>query len=329
MKQLRARVPGIKAITPFVEQEAVLRSSNGIAGVVVEGVPIGDSLTFAFKKLVAGRIPNDAVTDSVPEIIISKGAAKELQTEVGKVVTVFRFIEGMQTREDLLRFLQRFRVVGIFETGMAEYDNALAYTTLASAQHFRMTTPTQVSGYRLLFTDLSKIKETMIDIKQVLHYPYFAQSVYDMYPAIFGWIELQKKPIPIILGLIIIVAAFNVISTLLILVMEKTRQIGILKSLGAGNSSVLSIFVTEGAYIALMGTVFGNVLAFVVSWLQFHFHFFKLRADIYFMPSVPISIEWQHYVLVSLIALAITITSALIPARIATRITPVKALKFG
>jgi len=329
IRKLQAKVPQIKAITPCVEQEAVLRSSSGIVGSVVQGVPIGDSMTFAFKKLISGRIPNDAFTDSIPEIVISKGAAKELHTEVGKVLTVFRFIEGMQTREDMLRFLQRFRVVGIFETGMSEYDNALAYTTLASAQHFRMISPTQVSGFRLLFHDLSNIKGTMLDLKRELHYPYFAQSVYEMYPTIFGWIELQKKPIPIILGLIIIVAAFNVISTLLILVMEKTRQVGILKSLGAANVSILSIFVTEGAYIALIGTLVGNIIALVLSWLQYHYHFFKLRADIYFMPSVPISIEWQHYMLVSLIALVITITSAFIPARIATKIMPVKALKFG
>ncbi|HYM19465.1 MAG TPA: ABC transporter permease [Candidatus Kapabacteria bacterium] len=326
---LKKHVPHIQAITPFVEQEAILRSSSGVAGTIVSGVPVGDSLTLAFKRLIKGHIPLNDNIDTLPEIVLSKGVAEELHTDTGKVLTVFRFIEGMQSRDDLLKYLMRFRVVGIFETGMSEYDNTLSYTTLSSAQAFRMTSSTQVSGFRLLFDDLSQIKPILSELKKHLHYPYYVQSVYEIYPTIFGWIELQKKPIPIILGLIIIVAAFNVISTLLILVMEKTKQIGVLKSLGASNPSILSIFVFEGGYIAICGIIGGNILAFVLSWLQLHYHFFKLRAEIYFMPSVPISIEWQHYLIVSAIALAITVTSAFIPARIATKIKPVKALKFG
>jgi lipoprotein-releasing system permease protein len=296
---------------------------------VIQGVLPSDTMTLAFKKIIEGRAPTNDPKDSIPEIIVSKGSAKELQTAIGKNITVFRFIEGIQSREELLKNIARFRVVGIFETGMAEYDNNLAYTTLTAAQDLRKMTPLQVSGYRFLVDDLSRVKEICNELKLYLHYPYFVQSVYDIYPTIFGWIELQKKPIPLILGLIIIVAAFNVISTLLILVIEKTRQVGVLKSLGAADGSILSIFVSEGAYIAFLGIIFGNALAFIICWSQLHYHFFKLRSEIYFMSAVPISIEWQHYVIVSLIALAITITSALIPARIATKITPVKALKFG
>ncbi|HET9136508.1 MAG TPA: FtsX-like permease family protein [Candidatus Kapabacteria bacterium] len=319
----------ITAISPFVEQEAVLRSTNGIAGVVIQGVLPTDTMTLAFKKIIEGRAPTNDPKDSIPEIIVSKGSAKELQTAIGRNITVFRFIEGIQSREELLKNIARFKVVGVFETGMAEYDNNLAYTTLTAAQDLRKMAPLEVSGYRFLVDDLNKVKEICNELKLYLHYPYFVQSVYDIYPTIFGWIELQKKPIPIILGLIIIVAAFNVISTLLILVIEKTRQVGVLKSLGAADGSILSIFVSEGAYIAVLGIIFGNALAFILCWLQLHYHFFKLRSEIYFMSAVPISIEWQHYVIVSLIALAITITSALIPARIATKITPVNALKFG
>ncbi len=329
IKYLKTKAPHISVLVPYVEQDAVLRSSSGVAGIMLQGVPIGDTITLAFKKLVAGHNPTQEATDSLPEIIISKGVAKDLHTEVGKTLSVFRFFEGMQTRDDLLKNLMRFRVVGIFETGMTEYDNALAYTTLATAQRFRNFSPTQVSGFRMLVDNVDNIKPITEDIRKHLRYPYSISSVYEIYPTIFGWIELQKKPIPIILGLIIIVAAFNVISTLLILVMEKSRQVGILKSLGANDSSVVAIFLSEGAYIAIIGTIFGNILAFGLSWLQYHYHFFKLRADIYFMPSVPITIEWQYYALVTAIALVITISAALIPARIATKITPVKALKFG
>jgi lipoprotein-releasing system permease protein len=235
----------------------------------------------------------------------------------------------MQTREDILSHLQKFRVSGIFQTGMTEYDNGLAYTTLAAGQQFAGFSPTQVSGFRVLGNDLEHARELSQTIAKILHYPYFAQSVYDLYPTIFGWIELQKKPIPIILGLIIIVAAFNVISTLLIMVIEKTKAIGVLKSLGAPDSGIAKIFLTEGMVITISGVLIGNVIGFALSWLQLTFHLFKLRSDIYFMSSVPISIEWQHYIIVSIIAIVISVSATLIPARIASRMRPLAALKFG
>jgi len=329
MKYLYRKIPSIRALSPYVEQEAVLRTPQGIAGIVIQGVQPNDSMTLAIKRVIKGSALQSNSTDSLPGILISKGVAKDLRIDVGKAVTALRFHEGMQSREDILAHLKKFRVVGIFETGMTEYDNGLAYTTLAAAQNFSGFSATQVSGFRVLGSDLDQARNLSKDISKVLHYPYFSQSVYDIYPTIFGWIELQKKPIPIILGLIIIVAAFNVISTLLIMVIEKTRTIGILKSLGAQDGGIARIFLAEGMVITISGVVIGNIIGLALSWLQLHFHLFKLRADIYFMSSVPILISWEHYAIVSIIAVVISLCATLIPARIASRVVPLKALKFG
>lgn len=287
-----------------------------------------DSLTLALKRIVRGSTLGKSA-DSLPEILLSSGIAKDLGTDAGKTITALRFHEGMQTREDILSHLQKFRVAGIFQTGMTEYDNGLAYTTLDAAQKFSGFSSTQVSGFRVLGSDLEHARELSQKIAKTIRYPYFSQSVYDIYPTIFGWIELQKKPIPIILGLIIIVAAFNIISTLLIMVIEKTHTIGVLKSLGASNGGIARIFLGEGLSITIAGVVIGNVIGFLLSWLQLTYHFFKLRTDIYFMPSVPISIEWQHYIIVSAIAFVISLFATLIPARIASHVLPLTALKFG
>ncbi|MFI5263222.1 MAG: FtsX-like permease family protein [Candidatus Kapaibacterium sp.] len=329
MKYLYRKVPSIHTLSPYVEQEAVLRTPQGIAGIVIQGVLPNDSLTMAIKRVIKGSTLLSNSTDSLPGLLISKGVAKDLRTDVGKAVTALRFHEGMQSREDILSHLKKFRIVGIFETGMTEYDNGLAYTTLDAAQHFSGFSATQVSGFRVLGADLDQARNLSKDISKIIHYPYFSQSVYDIYPTIFGWIELQKKPIPIILGLIIIVAAFNVISTLLIMVVEKTRTIGILKSLGAQDGGIARIFLAEGMVITISGVMIGNIIGFILSWLQLHFHLFKLRADIYFMSSVPILISWEHYVIVSVIAIVISLCATLIPARIASRVVPLKALKFG
>lgn len=328
-KYLLQRVPEITHLTPFVQREAILRSSSGVAGIVLKGLPVDDTFSIARKKIIKGHDIKFATGDTLDPIIISKGLANDLKTDVGKSLAAIRFNEALRTREDILSNIRKFRVVGIFETGMADYDNSHAYTTLNAAQAFNGFSPTQVSGYDVLTSDLANARKVSEKINRTLRYPYFSQSVFDLYQTIFAWIELQKKPIPIILGLIIIVATFNVVSTLLLIVIEKTHSIGILKSLGARNRGVGRIFTLEGMAIAISGTLLGDLFALVVSWLEAHYHFFKLRADIYFMSSVPISIEWQHYVIISVIAFVLALSATLIPASIASRMRPLEALNFG
>lgn len=270
-----------------------------------------------------------APADSLPPIILSKGVANELLTDVGKSITVFRFHDQMKTREDLLANLQKFRVIGIFETGMSEYDNTIAYTTLDAGQAFIGMTNNQASGLMVLAKDISQSRLVTERINQTLRYPHYALSVYDLYNTIFAWIELQKKPIPIVLGLIILVAAFNIISTLLIIVVEKTHSVGVLRTLGAPGRAIAQIFITEGLAISILGVVIGNIFALVVTFLQSNYDIMKLKSDVYFMSSVPIDIHWQHYLIVSGIAILISFFSTFIPARVASRILPLKALKFG
>ena len=326
---LKRKVPEITQLTPYVEHDAILRSPRGVAGVVLRGVPPEDTTVLAMQRIQSGESLASHAMDSIEPIVISKGLAQQLRTSVGKNIAAIRFNERLRTREDILANLRMFRVVGTYETGMSQYDNMLAYTTLRAAQSFNGFTPTQVSGYDVRTPTLASSIPVAAKLNHVLFYPYIARSVYDVYPTIFAWIDLQKKPIPIILGLIILVAAFNIVSTLLLIVIEKTRSIGVLKSLGATTGEIARIFITQGMTIAIFGTMMGDALAFVLSALEAHFHFFKLRADIYFMSSVPVSIEWQHYAIVSAIALLLALSATLIPARIAARMQPLHALRFA
>jgi lipoprotein-releasing system permease protein len=328
-KALLRRVPSIKRLTPYVEQEVILRSQRGVVGLVLKGMPLSDTSLIARKRIVAGHDFSVKATDSIPELLLSKQTADALHTGVGKSIAAIRFNENLRTREDIASNFTKFRVVGLYQTGMGEYDNSLAYTTLDAAQRFSSYSPTQVNGYEVMTASLDSAKPVTARLNKLIHYPYFAQSVYDIHRPIFAWIELQKQPIPIILGLIIIVATFNVISTLLLIVIEKTHSIGVLKALGARDGGIARIFLTEGTAIAILGVLIGDAFGFTICALEAHFHFFKLRSEIYFMSSVPISIEWQHYVIVSTIAFVLALSATLIPARIASRMRPLSALKFG
>ncbi len=323
------RVPEITKLTPYVEQQAILRSPHGVSGLTIKGLPLSDTSLIARKRIIEGHDLTYALSgDSLDPILISKATAEELHTGIGKAIAAIRFNEKLRSREDILSNFKRFRVVGIFETGMAEYDATLAYTTLEAAQRFSFYSPTQVNGYEVMTRSIDLADTVTRKINRVIHYPYFAQSVFNVHQAIFAWIELQKKPIPIILGLIIIVATFNVISTLLLIVVEKTHSIGVLRSLGASSQGIRNIFLTEGITIGVMGVIFGDLFAYAVCALEAHYHFFKLKSDIYFMSSVPISIELQHYVLVSVIAFVLALSATFIPAQIAARMRPLNALRF-
>jgi len=326
---LRNKVHGIVQLSPFVEHEAILRSSRGVVGVELRGVLPSDTSVLAMKRMATGHALAGLPADSIDPIIISTGLAHQLSTGVGKNIAAIRFNERLRTREDILANLHRFRIVGTYATGMSQYDDMLAYTTLHAAQAFNGFSATQVSGYDIRTPTLESSQRVADSLNHVLFYPYIARSVFEVYPTIFAWIDLQKKPTPIILGLIILVAAFNMVSTLLLIVIEKTRSIGILKSLGASTPGISNIFITQGMTIALVGTLLGDLLGLILCSAESYFHFFKLRAEIYFMSSVPVSIEWQHYVLVSVISLALALSATLIPARIAAKMLPLEALRFA
>jgi lipoprotein-releasing system permease protein len=327
-KHLRSRVPEITQVMPFIQREAVLRSPTTVAGVLLKGI-VSEDTSIVNKNTVISGTHVLVSADSLAPLVLSEGLAKELNTQVGKTLTAIRFFENIKSREQLLDNITRFRVVGIFRTGMSEYDNLHAFTTLDAAQNFVGFTPKQASGFNIMTHSLAGVPQLTRDVGQVLRYPYYIESVYDIGQTIFAWIQLQKEPIPIILGLIIIVATFNIISTLLLIVIEKTHSIGVLKALGATNGGIAQIFIAEGLTIGFIGTIVGNLIALILSWLEQHYHFFKLKSDIYFMSSVPVSIEWEHYAIVSGIALVLALTATLIPARIAARMGPLQALRFG
>jgi lipoprotein-releasing system permease protein len=186
-----------------------------------------------------------------------------------------------------------------------------------------------VSGFDILMHDLDSLDNTAHTLPERLGYPYYARTTYQMNRNLFTWIELQKKPIPIIIGLIIIVATVNIIGTLLMMVMEKGKEIGILRTLGTNRKKLMSIFLAQGMFIGLVGVVLGNVIAFLVCWLEMKYRVISLPSGIYFMTHVPIDLNAVNFILVSVLALLMCFLSSLIPSRIAARRDPIRMIKFG
>jgi lipoprotein-releasing system permease protein len=222
----------------------------------------------------------------------------------------------------------QFQVVGIYESGMAEYDDVYAFTHLRDAQILFQIVDA-VSGYDVMLTRVDSAASVADQAQDLLGYPHYGRTVFETYRNLFSWIELQKEPIPIILGLIIIVATVNIIGTLLMMVLDKTREIGVLAAMGATRGGIARVFLRQGLTIAFLGTGAGNLLAFALCFIQLQFRVLSLPSDIYFMTSVPILLRWEDFALVTALTIGLCLLSALIPARLAARLSPVQAIRFS
>ncbi len=318
-------VSNVKAVSPFAGREAMIRSSYGIEGVYLKGILPEYDFSIVKRSIVEGKYDFDE-SDGFPKIIIGKKLANKLGVELGDKVVI------LAIDPDNLYFsapkIEQFKISGIYETGMAEYDDIFVYVLLQHAQYL-LDLGNRVSGFDVMVENVDFIDETAILIQDKLGYPYYTRTMYQMYRNLFAWLELQKKPVPIVLGLIIIVAVFNIVGTLLMMVLEKTKEIGILKSMGANSKSIMKIFIFQGIFIGIVGTALGNLLAYILCRIQLDYKPLSLPEDIYFMNSVPILLEANNFIIVSIATLILTFIATLIPSAIASRVQPVEAIRFA
>jgi len=312
-------------IVPFASKLAIISANKRQDGINIIGIPADSKIERLQQNIINGEF-NIANADS-NSIVIGKVLANKLMLKVGDRVTLFALKDDQIPSPQNPPNIERFIITGIFESGMAEYDDLYAYTNLISAQNL-FSIEQSINGYDIQLTSIEKIDSLTNLLRKNLTYPLFARSLFESHRNIFTWIELQQKPIPIILGLIIIVAVFNIIGTLLILVLEKTNAIGILKSLGANRKQVLRIFLIQGIFIGLIGIISGNLLAIILMQIQIHFDVITVPASVYFITKVPFDLSPSIFILVSLIALILSLGASIIPSFIAAKVNPIKSLRF-
>jgi lipoprotein-releasing system permease protein len=325
MALIQDSVPAVKAVAPFASREALIRSKETVDGILLKGIDPEKDVSSTSRYIVEGGYDVDREAGSLPKLIIGRKLAAKLALGLGDKTTIFSTTRVMDQGQ--MRAMQ-FVVNGIYESGMAEYDDLYAFTALRDAQSL-FQLGDAVTGYDLMVNNVDSAEVVAARVQNVLGYPHYARTVFQTYRNIFSWIELQKKPVPIILGLIIVVATVNIIGTLLMMVLGKTKEIGILMSLGASRWGVTKIFLREGLTIAMVGTLLGNVLALGICYAQMELKFFSLPSDIYFMSSVPILLRWEYFVIVSFISVALCVLSSVFPARLASRLSPVNAIRFA
>jgi lipoprotein-releasing system permease protein len=319
--------PQAENVNPFVSQLAIISSKTIKDGISIKGIRPEDSWKGLQEDIIQGKL--ELIDDAdLPTMLIGKKLADKLMVKIGDKVTIFALNKNKIPSVENLPNIQKFVITGIFESGMAAYDDLIAYVNINAAQRL-FNLNDKVSGYDIRVNDITKIDSLTNYLINHLNYPYAVRSIYQIHRNIFTWIALQKKPIPIVLGLIIIVAVFNIVGTLLMIVLEKTNAVGILKSLGANRKQIISIFIYQGCYLAIAGILIGNIIAFILTELQLRYKIISIPSSVYFMSSIPIFISAQNFLIVSTITFILCIIASLMPSYIASKIQPVSTLRFN
>ncbi|MBU4069043.1 MAG: FtsX-like permease family protein, partial [Proteobacteria bacterium] len=324
---------GVEAATPFINSQIILRSSLSLSGAVLRGID-PDSADKVIKNLDKVSLKNLKETDqrkstsiAMPSIILGKELAKNLGVMQGDPVYLLSPM-GMISPIGHIPTMKRFKVAGLFESGMYEYDRTLSYINIKDAQKI-LRMGDSVNGIEVRVNDIYNARNIADRIVKKLGFQYWARDWMQMNQNLFSALKLEKTVMFIILALIVLVAAFNIASTLIMMVMEKTKDIAILKAMGATDKSIRKIFVFKGIAIGSIGTILGVCLGFILCTVLKYYQFIELPGDVYYITTLPVKLELLDVVMIASAAMAISFLATLYPARQASKLDPVEAIRYG
>ena len=334
-------IENILSVAPFLEKNIVLQSKGEdgelIKPAMLKGILREKPPAFLKQSIVEGTWFKNNKEPSSLHVLVGKPLAQSLQLSPGSKLMIISTTKGssgklIQANDNIVDLLSALElelatVSGIYETGLNEgFDDYMVIADLDAMQRFFSDDKAFISGYEVMVHDILRLDATTIEAIDLLGYPFYGYTVFERYANLFEWLKLQQNITPLLIITITVVAVFNIISTLLVLIIEKTKEIGMLGALGLVPGKISSIFLAQAFLIALVGIVAGNLLAFGFSVFELHFQLITLPQKNYFIKHVPIQIELLDYVMVSCIVGLLTLFFAFIPARVAASLKPGTAL---
>ena len=322
------RVAHVKATTPFIISQAMLTNRDRVQGVVVRGNdPRKEgTVTSLEKNMTVGSLLGLEIADKAPGIVIGEDLARKFGMSLGDTLTMVNPV-GEETAMGMVPKLRKFRLVGIFDAGMYDYNTGFVYIARPEAQKF-FDMPGRVSGIQVRVDEIYQAEEIGREIQSVAGYPYYTRNWVEMNKNFFSALKLEKIGMSLILVVIIIVASFNIIGTLTMIVMEKSREIAILKSMGASSRSIMQIFMFAGVVIGIVGTAIGSAIGYGTVAVITKTGVITLPKDVYQVSHLPLSITALDVFFISLTALGISFLATLYPSWQAAKQDPVEVLRY-
>ncbi|HEX6428305.1 MAG TPA: FtsX-like permease family protein [Niastella sp.] len=319
---LKKLYPAIKTVQAFATKNAILKTAETIEGVLFKGVEKGYDFSNLDQFKVDGRWLSFTDSGYSNEINLSAYTANLLKLKTGDQVLIYFIQPGAPPRP------RKLTVAGIFKTGIEEYDKLIAIGDLKLIQRLNDWEANQIGGYEIFLKDFNKMDAVSEAIVPDIPIGLQSNTIKYIYPSIFDWLALQNKTIFIVLAIMIGIAILNLITCLLILVLERTRMIGLLKALGARDHTIRGVFLYHGAIITFFGLFLGNICALFIAWLQQKTGFIKLPEDAYYISQAAVDVVWWQIAAVNTGTFIVCFTVLLIPTILIKRIQPIKAIQF-
>jgi lipoprotein-releasing system permease protein len=314
----------VKYVQAFATKSAILRSTETIEGILFKGVEKDYHFDGVEPFRVKGKWP--VIGDSSgynTEIMISQYIADQLKLDVGQQVIIYFIQEGQEQPRT-----RKLTISGIYKTGIEVYDRTYVIGDMGLIQRLNNWQPGTIGGYELVLHDYNRMDKVSEQIYAELPIGWDSRTLREIYPEIFDWLNLQNTNKYILISVMTAVAVINLITCLIILVLERTRMIGVLKALGSTNWTIQQIFITQGAYITILGVFLGLLMGLGLSYLQLKTGFIKLNEEAYYMTVAPVDIIWWQVALVSIVTFLVCFLILMIPSFISHRINPSKAVQF-
>ncbi|NVN94967.1 MAG: ABC transporter permease [Bacteroidetes bacterium] len=316
------RINGISHIQVFANKAGMIKTDEQIQGFILKGVGSDFDWSFMKKNIVQGQIIQINNIEKTNDVIISKYLADKLKLKLNdKLKTYFIGDDGLRGRPFLIK--------GIYETGLEEFDKKFVFADIAHIQKLNKWDVNKIDGYEVLIKDFDQLDKISNEVYQAIGYNLNAKNIKELHPEIFDWLGLTNMNVIVIIVIISLVSSVTMISTLLILILEKTNLIGILKALGANNLNIRKIFIYNVLYITFQGMLLGNFVALTLGLVQQKFGIMKLDQASYYVKTVPIALNLWHILLINLGSISVCILALLIPSYIVSKITVVKAIRFN
>lgn len=327
MEKLQTSFPDdIRSIDPVIEKLVILRKRKFIDGALIKGIkPESRSYATIVNGDFEGR--HGFTSDTAKEITLSRNLAHKAGLKVGDELIIYSITEAEGEGVPKSRII-KMKVTGLYSTGLAEYDAAVIFTPFSTAAGLFEFPESSCTSIEILTNDADKAPALIPSLEKQVGYPYFFRDVFSIQRAAFVWIEIQKEPIPLVLGLISVVAVLNIITALLIAVVEKTNTIGIMRALGATRKNIVSIFIGQGFRMGALASLTGGALALILCLLQVNYKLIRLKGEIYFLDSLPVHLSIYNFLVVIAASVALSVVATFIPAFIAGRVQPVKAIRW-
>jgi len=306
---------------PFITKPGMLKTDSSFQGIVLKGTDYWD---FFARNLVEGALPSSA-----QDILVSRSMIRSLRLHVGDAVSAY-FVDDTDVRA------RRFKVVGVYDTGFKQYDDLFILTQRETARRLQGWGVNTYSGVEILVDNIRRLDEvadeiyfaTMRQMDENGFRVYYVQTLHDQNPAIFAWLDLLDMNVVVIIILMLLVAGFNIVSGLIILILDSVQLIGILKALGADNRFVRRIFLTQAAILIGKGVLWGNIIGLGLAAIQYFGHLMPLDATTYYVSYVPIAFAWGWLIALNILFVAVSLLILLLPSMIITHISPAKVMHF-